>query len=1097
MTRAAVTPDHVEDVYPLIPTQQGMLFHDLMHPKSGVYVVQVAFTVHGPLDDAAFREAWTQLQQRHAVLRTAFAWEGLARPMQVVGRAAPIPIESLDWRERSRDDADAAFEAWMAEDLERGFDPSRAPLMRLAVFRRADEETRIVWTYHHLLLDGWSLPRLLGEWVALYRAATGGEAPPLGDAPRYREFVDWLEKQDAEASRRFWSDALADCTPTHLLGSRRDVTDARQARVVRVLDPSAADRIRRFARAERVTVGTVLQAAYGLVLGRHCEQDDVLLGLARSGRPPALERIDERVGLFLNLLPTRVRRDDDASVGDWLRGLQARFVEQQRFEYASLRDVHTASGVAPDQQLFSAILVFENYPTLEGTEQDGALRIADVDVREHTNYALNLYVSGRDALELRLLYGRGHFEADEARRLVDQIASTLEALVQDASRPLEALPTCSPAELAAAHVAPNATRATTPTEPVLEALRARTAEAPDRAALVCGETRLDYAALAHEVDALARRLRAGGLGPGGLVGICLPRTARLPVALLAVLASGAAYVPLDPSFPERRLRQIVEDAGLVRVLVDDTTEALVRALGAQPLRVEGEADAITRDTDATGAAPGPVAEGDPLAYVIYTSGSTGRPKGVAVTHPNLENLLRSMATRIGFEAGDRFLAVTTFSFDIAMLELLLPLVTGGTLVLAQEDDLRDDRRLAGLLERERIDTLQATPATWRLLLAGGWAGQPGLLALCGGEAMDPELGRALLARVGALWNVYGPTETTIWSAALRLEAAHLERDQVPIGGPLDETVLHVLDRAGRPVPIGLPGELCIGGAGVAAGYYRDSERTRERFIENPLALAEAHALPDAPMLYRTGDRVVRNADGTFRFLGRDDHQVKVRGFRMELGEIETAMTAHPDVDQAVVVVLDERTPRARLAAALRLVPERASGLDSATFAKDLRAHLFESLPPYMVPGAIETVGTLPTTPNGKLDRPAVARLCRRATGSGGAPRTPLERAIVDLWRDLLGVERIGPSDSFFELGGHSLLLVASRERLHAELGHDVALVDLFRHPTAESLAAFLSTPERDPLTADPVADEARRAAGASRRSTLRDRRRRAQRGEVG
>ncbi|MBB82917.1 MAG: non-ribosomal peptide synthase [Deltaproteobacteria bacterium] len=1094
MSREAIPHDRIEDVYPLTPTQQGMLFHDLMHPNSGVYVVQVSFTVYGAINEAAFAETWRALQKRHPVLRTAFAWEGLARPMQVVGREAPVGITDVDARGTSERERNSLLEGWLAEDLSQGFDPSRAPLMRVARIRLDERTTRIVWTYHHLLLDGWSLPLLLGEWIACYQAAARNESPPLGEAPRYREFVDWLEAQDQAASRAYWTEALEGCTPTHVSGGHRDPKETRQARTIRTLKPETTARLRAFARAERVTQSTVLQAAYGLVLGRHCEQDDVLFGLARSGRPHALDRIDERIGLFLNLLPTRVERHEVATIGDWLRALQARFVEQQRFEYSSLRDVHVASGVAADQQLFSSILVFENYPTLEGGSEDvpsDGLRICDVDVREHTNYPLNLYISGTDALELRLLYGLGHFTSSEADRLVGQIASTLDAIIQDGSRQVGSLTAASLAEIHEAHVAPNSTRRDSQPESVLESFRKQVTSGPTHPALVCGDTRLDYTTLAREVAAIAERLRATGIGEGRLVGICLPRTARLPIALLAVLSTGAAYVPLDPSFPEQRLRQIVEDSGIASVLVDDATEALARSLGAAPVRVDADNEAPCFELGEAARAQ------EALAYVIYTSGSTGRPKGVAVTHRNLENLLNSMAARIGFGGEDRFLAVTTFSFDIAMLELLLPLVTGGTLVLARDEDVRDDRRLAALIENEQIDALQATPATWRLLLAGGWEGRPGLCALCGGEVMDPELGRSLLERVDTLWNVYGPTETTIWSAALALSAEHLERDQVPIGGPLDETVLHVLDRNGRPVAVGLPGELCIGGAGVAAGYYRDPERTHERFIENPLALPNANSLPEAPILYRTGDRVVRNGDGTFRFLGRNDHQVKVRGFRIELGEIEAAMSAYPDVDQAVAVVLDERTARARIAGVVRLTGGRATGPGLATLTKDLRARLFESLPPYMVPGTIEIVPALPTTPNGKLDRAAVARLCTRATGSGGAPRTPLERSILDLWRDLLGVEKIGPADSFFELGGHSLLLVTSRERLHAELGHDVALVDLFRHPTAESLAAFLSVPDRDPLDADPVADEARRAAGATRRSTLRDRRRRAAGGPTG
>jgi amino acid adenylation domain-containing protein len=612
---------------------------------------------------------------------------------------------------------------------------------------------------------------------------------------------------------------------------------------------------------------------------------------------------------------------------------------------------------------------------------------------------------------------------------------------------------------------------------VPEMIERRAAEAPGATALTCAGRTLSYGDLDRRANRLAHHLLALGVAPEDRVGLCLERSAEMVVAALAVMKAGAAYVPLDPAYPVDRLAYVLGDSG-ARVLV--TTGEVAEALSAG-LSVDGEGDPRTLLLDGPEAeaiagrpsdrpAPGSEAGPEPaaLAYLIYTSGSTGRPKGVEISHGALANFIAAMTERPGLSAGDTLVAVTTLSFDIAGLELYGPLAVGARVVVATREETADGSRLSALLEEERASVLQATPATWRLLLDAGWSGSPRLRALCGGEALPPALARALGPRVESLWNMYGPTETTIWSSTLPVEPA---AGAVHVGGPIAGTTFVVLDSRWQPVPLGVPGELAIGGVGVARGYRRRPGLTAERFVPSPLPRPDGPAAGDAfDRLYRTGDLVRALPDGTFEFLGRLDHQVKVRGHRIELGEIEAGLAKHPAVAQAVAAVAGTAEHR-RLVA--YVVPagtgsgeaagegeaaapdaEPAAELDPAA----LREHLRRSLPDYMVPSLFVPLDALPLTPNGKVDRkalPEIGSVRRTGTAEAVAPRTETERRVAACFEELLEVEGIGARDDFFALGGHSLLLVELARRLRAEFGVDVPVVELFRHATVESLAAGL------------------------------------------
>ncbi|WGF87876.1 amino acid adenylation domain-containing protein [Marinivivus vitaminiproducens] len=1032
----------IQDVYPLTSTQQGMLFHSLSAPGHGLYVVQIAFTLAGAMDDEAEDRAWRALVQRHDVLRTAFAWENQRAPLQVVGTSAAPRLGRIDLAGLREAEQDSAIDSFLAEDRAAGFDLRRAPLFRATRFILSPFRRRVVLTFHHIILDGWSVGLLLRDWMALHR---GEVLPP---APAFRDHVAWLAGQDAAAAARFWREELAGIETTTALPLSPAAPDAMPGRgaVALHLDPALSSRLRGLTRERRLTVGTLVHGAWALLLARYSGDDEVVYGLTRSGRPAELPEAETRVGMFINTLPMRARVEPDRPAIDWLLDLQERQQRQQTHEHAALVAVQDATSIPAGEPLMRSVVVFENYPMDAGLRQSGAgVAVEDVAIAEQTSFPLSLFAVMREALEISVLYERSAFAPAAMTRLAGHLRVLLEALADDPARRIADLPilTCDERDRLIRADAPAPTPVPVTSAPAKVAALAGTR--PDATAVIAGERALDYATLDRRIDAVAQRLRRQGVAPGAAVGLCLARGIDLAVALLAVLRAGCHYVPLDPGYPPARLAYYLEDSGARTVIGHTPTASLCRSLGATLLDLDAPPD--TSGPDAADATPSDL---DPagLAYLIYTSGSTGTPKGVRIPHRALNNLLAAFARRLESGPGDRFLALTTLSFDIAILEMLLPLTTGGTLVLPTDDDIRDPARIAALIERHSATHVQATPATWRLLVEAGWQGSGALTALCGGEALDAPLARALMERTGALWNVYGPTETTVWSTALRLRPELAERDTVPIGGPIDNTRLYVLDARQRLVPTGVPGELWIGGQGLCDGYHNRPALDAERFVDDPFRAAGTEAPP--ARLYRTGDRVRRREDGHLDFLGRIDGQAKLRGHRLELGEVEAALAAHPTVAQAVVVIEGERAS-ARLVAYLRTAPE--ADMDEM----ELRRRLAATLPPVMVPSSYVLLNAIPLTPNGKIDRKALATAGGTSLASpptSAAPPVLAEPAasLAEIWRQALGVERIGLQDHFFERGGHSLLVIGVRDAIRQRLGVALEAVDIFRFPTLQALA---------------------------------------------
>ncbi|MFG3471048.1 amino acid adenylation domain-containing protein, partial [Streptomyces sp. NPDC047982] len=1071
----------VTDVLPLTPLQTGMLFHTLAAPDCAAYLEQFACVLDGVTDAAALARAWRRVADRTDALRVSVAWQETERPVQVVHREAPLPVTFLDWSAcADEDDRAARVTALLAADRERGIDLGTAPPARLALATLPGGAVQVLWTFHHLLLDGWSSAALLSDVIAEYAEPTGADtARPAPARGAFRDYLEWLGARDHAEGRAHWREQLAGFAEPVALPCDRPAVRGRQGRsterVAVPLSAAEAQRARVFARRHRLTPNAVVQGAWSLLLAHHSGARDIVFGATVSGRPAELPGSDSILGLFINTLPVRVDVSMDLPVVPWLCGIQERAVEARRHEYVALSDIETEvpSGTA----LFDTLVVFENYPADADAAARHGVGLRDVTAVEATNYPLTLIAGGgkgdAGGLSMDLAYDPLRFDAVTARRLAEHLARMVRELTSGEAATLADVAPLSAYE--ARRVAHWGAGREGSTPVAFGEWFARRAAAHARTpALAWGGEEISYRELDRRADRMAGLLRARGVRLESRVAVMLPRTPDWVVTVVAVLRAGGVYVPVDPGWPTERLDYVLADCA-ASVLVTDRSGA--DALTASPARTERTAPVVlTVDdpalvrTDA-GAVTRPLRVPVPAsaaAYVIYTSGSTGRPKGVVVPHTGLASLARTVRDLDGEGAdaptargpggdgtadGGRFLQLASSGFDASLLELLMAFSGGGTLVLPSDPGVRDadgtplpigplaGEDLADVLERERVTHAFIPPTVLGSIPAGRAAGLRTLLS--GGEAVTADL-VARWADGRRMLNAYGPTETTVvatLSGALP-PAPATAAAVPPIGRPVSGTKVSVLDGRLRPVPVGVPGELYVTGAGVARGYLGRPGLTATRFVPDP---ADPKG---AARLYRTGDVVRWRADGRLEFVGRADDQVKIRGLRIELGEIEAALAAHPAVEQGAAVVREDR-PGAKRIVAYTVPAEGAAPCEP----EELRSHLARTLPDYMVPSAYVTLPALPVNASGKTDRKALPAPPEAGPVAGRVgPRTQTERTLCAIWADVLKADEVGVHDSFFDLGGDSILSiqVVSRAR---RAGLELSSRDVFVGQTVAVLAA--------------------------------------------
>ncbi len=1036
----ASTPGGLAEVWPLPPLQEGLLFHTLYDTAApDVYTVQHFFDLEGPVDPARLRAAGQALLDRHANLRAGFTQTSSGQHVQVIPRRVELP-----WQETGLTgqlDPQAAVVALARREREQRFDLAVPPLLRFVLARLGPDRWRLVVTSHHLLVDGWSMPVLGREMLALYRA--GGDTAALPRVTPYREYLAWLARQDTDAAASAWAQALAGLEEPTLLapGADRAQLTAVPQDLVTELPAGLAAALEQHARGHAVTVNTVLQAAWGLLVGRLTGRDDVVFGTVVAGRPPELPGVETMLGLFINTIPVRVRPDPAETAGQLWQQLQQQQSALLGCHYLGLAQIQRAAGPGA---VFDTLVIYENYPRDPAglaARDPGRDPLSVIGAGGHSaaHYPLTLIVMPGTRLRLRLTYRPDLFTGQTVRQVAGRLVRVLEQVAGDPGLRVHQVSLLSGAERAGL-AARNATGVVVAEDTVAGLFAARAVSCPDVVAVADGDRSWTYGELEAAADRMACYLAGLGAGPETVVAVAVERSAELVMVLLGVLKTGAAYLPVDLGYPAGRIGFMLADA-CPAVLV--TTTAAAAGLPAG----DGAVTRVVLDDPAVAAAvaacpPGPggqVAAGNP-AYVIYTSGSTGQPKGVVVTQHAVVNFLAAMADLAGVVAGDRMLAVTTVAFDIHVLELYLPLLAGAGVVIAGREQSRDPALLGALIRRSGATVMQATPALWQAVLAGHPDAARGLRMLTGGDVLAPGLAAAMRQLTGTVINLYGPTETTVWSAAAHVGAGG---GAVPIGTPIANTQVLVLDSGLGLVPDGVTGELYVAGAGLARGYLGRPGLTAGRFVACPSG-------PPGARMYRTGDLARWQNDGQLVFAGRADGQLKIRGFRIEPGEITAVLTAHPGVAQAAVTARQDTPGHQRLVA--YVVPAGQQPVDGT----QLREYVAGRLPEYMVPAAVVTLEALPVTVNGKLDTAALPAPQFAGAPGGRGPATAAEETLCGLFAGLLPVERVGAEDGFFELGGDSIMSMQLVARARAA-GLVFSPRDVFQARTPAALAALAGT----------------------------------------
>jgi amino acid adenylation domain-containing protein/non-ribosomal peptide synthase protein (TIGR01720 family) len=1038
------------DSYELSPMQAGMLFHAVSAGRSGIDVEQVLVTLHEPLDEALFLWAWHRVVERHPILRTCFRWTEIDEPAQIVLPRLDIPVEKFDWCALPKDERGEKLESLLDCDRERGFDLSEAPLMRLTFVRSSKTEFHVLWTFHHALLDGRSFPIVLREVFACYESCLHDRTATLQPVRPYREYIDWLRTIDHEAAKPFWQRMLAGFrAPTPMIIARerdtvQDTTSDRGAYEIS-LDISFTTALRARARDASVTLNTLLQGAWALLLHRYSGEADIVFGATRACRKSPSGGVDEMIGLFINTLPMRVNIDPEFDIESWLQRLRTQQIALREFEHTPLVNVQGWSEVPRGKPLFESILVFENQSL------DSQLRALGNNWRQRrfqyrgqTNYPLTVIAYGDEQLQLQIEYSRRHFAGDVVKRMLAHLRTLLEGMADRRAVKLKDLSLLSEAERQQAISGWNQTISYPKGECLQERFEKQVESTPDAIAVIYENESLSYAELNHRANRLAHHLRDLGVVPDQLVGLRIERSIEMVIGILGILKAGGAYLPLDPAYPKDRVAFMLEDSQVAVVVTQK--ELAADFDGSEVKRVLIDEPLPLRDSN-----PAPVSTADNLAYVIYTSGSTGKPKGAQITHYNVTRLFEATDPWYHFDKNDVWTLFHSYAFDFSVWELWGALLYGGRVVIVPYWTSRSPEAFRELLLRERVTVLNQTPSAFRQLIQTDSTLPKADLALryviFGGEALELQSLRPWFERYGdehpLLVNMYGITETTVHVTYRPIRQADLESGQGSvIGIPIPDLQVYILDPQGQPAPIGIPGEMYVGGAGVARSYLNRAELTAQRFVQDPFRPEQS------AKLYRTGDLARRLENGDIEYLGRIDHQVKIRGFRIELGEIEAGIARHPAVHEVTVLVQEDAR------GAKRLVAYVAAKDPPPALVDDLRSLILTTMPEYMVPAHFVLLDALPLTENGKVDRQALSARTvehNETVRNFVAPRTPTEKTLAQIWGAVLGIDKVGVHDHFFELGGDSILSIQVISRCR-QAGLQVKPKDLFERPTVAQLA---------------------------------------------
>lgn len=1031
--------------------QQRLWYLDQLEPNTAVYNIPSAFKLSGDLEVKVLELSINEIIKRHEILRTRYRLED-ENIVQVIDPVSPVALPIHDLPGGTKEKQLDSLNRQLHDEARRPFNLSEGPLFRIILYRLSDSEHVLFFMVHHIAFDGWSFRVLLTELTEIYEATIENRSISLPELSiQYADYAHWHQQQLSGDSIKnqmdYWLENLSGELP--ILNMPADFPRPAEQSVkgsieTMHIEPSTVNRLVAVGQKENATLFMVLLAAFKILLFRYTLQKDLLVGTPIANRTNA--QTENMIGFFANTLVLRSKLDDRMSF--WQLLLDIRETCLNAFSHPDAPFERLVEELNPERDMsitpvFQVMFAFQTNEGHPASMSGITIRPIDVPISV-ARTDLSLWIDQNESgLNIGLEYCTDLFSRDTITRLLDNFKILLEGVASTPDKNIAELPLLSENEKIILERELNATDAVYPADMCLhEVIESQCNKDPERKAVLFGEEAISYQELNERSNQLANFLRSEGIGPDIFVGICLDRSIEMVIGVLGVLKSGGAYLPLDPDYPTDRLQYMVEDSGAPVVITQSSLKQLLPFPdNVRMICIDDDKQIIDQYSRKT---PESVNRPDNLAYIIYTSGSTGKPKGVQVPHRAVVNFLFSMSREPGMKHTDLLLAVTTLSFDIHVLEIFLPLIVGAQVVIADRETTSDGNLLLNLLNQSQATIMQATPSTWRLLLAAGWTGSPNLKILCGGEAFPKDLLIELLPRVESVWNMYGPTETTVWSSCCKLTDAE---KPILIGRPIANTQIYILDKLMQPVPVGVPGELHIGGDGVTRGYLNRPELTEKQFVADPF-----HPVQGA-RIYKTGDLARFRSDGNLEYLSRIDTQVKVRGFRIELGEIESVLSDHPSVDKCVTAVREDSPGDVRLVG--YIVAKHKNGLDVTS----LRNHLRIKLPDYMVPQHFVDLEALPLTPAGKVDRknlPAPETNRSNLEPAYVAPNSDFERAISAIWQDVLKIEKIGINDNFFDLGGHSLRLAQVHNKLRKELSADIKMLELFRYPTISSLADYLS-----------------------------------------
>ncbi len=1036
-----VTKENTQDIYPLSPTQKGMLFHTIYDEKTPVYFEQLAFTIKGPLDVNAFKKAWEHLIFITPAFRTVFKWTKVKAPLQVVLKHFPVDLELINIEKLAKDKQEETIRRFLDKDKATPFDMEEGPLIRLNLFRLNENKHHFIWSYHHIFLDGWCMPMVLKDLYESYMACIKGASLPRPIRRPYKDYIGWTLKQDQEASTKFWKKHLWDLEAPTLLPFDRmpgqsDTTAIGMERLS--LSEEMTARLQTLTRKERITLSSLVQSVWSILLSCYGNQEDVVSGSTVSGRPPGLKGVEDMVGLFINTLPVRVRFTKDMTISELLQSVQKFTLAIRDYEYSLLSDVKACSAIPKSQNLFDSIVVFENYPVESfSIGEDSDFGISNIKTVEMTNFPLTLIVSPGTNMNIDLHYYKALFDRGTIQKVLGHMDQALKAIVNDQTIKVSDLDILTKAERREILVGFNDTGAPFPGDKcpyqIFEEQAART---PDNIALTFEDKCMTYRELNERVNQLAHYLRKNGVAPDAKVGLLVERSFEMLVGILGIQKAGGAYIPMDPEYPKARLEYMLKDS---RSPVLVTQSALLGGLSQLPENVvvldkdEREISLESKDN------PMPCAMPANLSHLIYTSGSTGLPKGVMIEHRNVTAFLFWALDEFAYDEYEKMIASTSMCFDLSVFEFFLPLITGAQVIILRssldlDEFLQENSGTMINTVRSALKHLLASMRSRHSIKAINLAGEPLKLGLVqeAYERIDVDIIR----------NLYGPTEDTTYSTNFRIPKDIVR--QPLIGEPIANTRVYILNKFLNPVPVGIKGEIYLSGADLARGYWEAPEKTEERFIQNLFC-------PDEyPFLYKTGDIGSWLPDGNIAFHGRVDYQVKIRGNRIEMGEIEARLSRHELISDVAVVDNEDEEGNKYLLAYYVSKEEIST--------TDLREHIKDELPDYMVPSRFILLDQLPLTPNGKVDRNALPKpdTLRPKVGTEYlAPQNELQESIADVWQKVLGIDKVGINDNFFDLGGDSIISLQVVGKLK-KAGYDIRPRHIFEHQTIFDLALVVA-----------------------------------------